>query len=110
MSSAYGHLILPMSQLVDGKPLASAYREARWIEEHRYESTGHVTPAHWRPNCSGRNCPEKPMYASRYLYVTGRAGRVTDRIQYWCPACGQKWAQRHNTPFEPAQQEAAANG
>jgi hypothetical protein len=49
----------------------------------------------WRPGCSAHNCEEKPVFATRYLYVTGRAGRVTDRVQYCCRAHGEAFAKKH---------------
>lgn len=101
MSSAYGHVMAPMRELVDNKPLASAHREAKWVPEKHWESINKVSPGHWSPNCSGRSCEAQPQYASRYSYVTGRAGRITDRIQYWCPKCAEAWAKRHKVEFKP---------
>jgi hypothetical protein len=97
-SSAYGHQINLMSELAKHRGFSGAYTKATWVPEKSYAYTTHVSPAHWSPNCSGRNCDNEPTYASRYLYTTGRAGRVTDRIQYWCKACAEAWAKRHSLP------------
>jgi hypothetical protein len=87
MSSAYGHAIAPMGGLDTGKAFGHVYNEASQVP-------------HWNdksrlPNCTGRNCEERPVFITRYLYVTGRAGRVTDRIQYCCKSHGEAFAKKH---------------
>lgn len=94
MSSAYAHKIAPMAQLINGKPLAGCYRKAHQVPHWNQAKFPGVQI--WTPNCSGRACNERPIYASEYLYVTGRAGRVTSRNQYWCKTHGEAWAKRHN--------------
>ena len=50
----------------------------------------------WHPNnCQGRKCTTRPVFETRYSYVTGRAGRVTDRRQSACQQHGEAFAKKH---------------
>lgn len=60
-----------------------------------YDGKTQVLPERWVPGCTGPRCDEKPVFVTRYFYVTGRAGRVTDRIQYRCQAHGEAFAKKH---------------
>lgn len=99
MSSAYGYVIAPLGALDTRKMFGCVYTEARQ-ERLGYGPTPDVLV--WRPGCQGRNCQERPVYVTRYLYVTGRAGRVTDRIQYCCLEHGRAFAKKHGLVLEAA--------
>jgi hypothetical protein len=97
MSSSFGHAIAPMGGLDTGKAFGHVYSEARQ-ERLGYGPTPDAMV--WRPGCSGRRCDAKPVYVTRYLYVTGRAGRVTDRIQYCCKPHGEAFAKKNGLTLE----------
>lgn len=90
MSSAYGHQIAPMGGLDRQKAFYHPYEKAELVA-HWADRTRMI----WRPSCSGRDCYERPELVTRYFYVTGRAGRVTDRIQYACRTHGEAFAKKH---------------
>ncbi len=46
------------------------------------------------PNCSTARCAGRPVYIARFDYVTGKAGRVTDRRLHLCLECGARWAKK----------------
>jgi hypothetical protein len=96
VSSAYGHAIAAIG--------AGGLDSSKYFHVTRTEvrQVLHWDPAKraagellWLPYCKGWNCPEKPEYVTRYFYVTGRAGRVTDRIQYCCRKHGEAFAKKH---------------
>lgn len=94
-SSSYGHAIAPLGGGIEtGKLFHYVRREVRrvphWHPERK--AAGELV---WNPNCSVPRCPERPEFVTRYLYVTGRAGRVTDRIQYCCRKHGETFAKKH---------------
>lgn len=103
LSSAYGHAIARLGELNSAKAftyLATEIKRAPAVMS--YDGTKQVLPERWVPGCSGQKCDEPPVYVTRYLYVTGRAGRVTDRIQYCCQAHGEAFAKKHRLTLEPA--------
>lgn len=104
MSGSWGHAIQPIGGTTTTKAFASTYTKAEqrphWNDWSKRE-TAPPDGLHWVPNCSGRACNEKPVFSTRYLYVTGRAGRVTDRVQYWCQAHGEKFAGKHGLTCTP---------
>lgn len=100
MSSASNHQIAPIAEVTRRSMFYFAYNEVK-----RYTLCDGVEI--WTPKCSGKHktpaghktCPLKPEFVSRYCYVTGRAGRVTDRNQYWCRPHAEKWATDHKVPL-----------
>lgn len=95
MSSAYGHAIAPLGGLETQKAFHAPYKRAELVA-HWADKTRQI----WRPSCSGRDCYERPVFVTRYMYVTGRRGRVTDRIQYCCKAHGEAFAKKHGLLLE----------
>lgn len=85
-----------------------------WGHSIRRYATGEVTQTsyipwngteadrrfYWHPNnCQGRDCTEIPVYETRCYYVTGQAGRVTDRRQSACQKHGEAFAKKHALPL-----------
>lgn len=56
-------------------------------------------PANMR-RCSVPHCQGSAEYITRYEYVTGRAGRVTDAIRYACDEHAVKFCDKHNIAIE----------
>lgn len=78
MSSAFDHRIVVMSE--------PARRElATWLAQPREI---------WQPWCKRGGCDLEPRYAASYCYVTGRAGRVTSRVEALCEEHGRRFAAR----------------
>lgn len=54
--------------------------------------------------CATRNCEEPTIFKVGYLYVTGRAGRVSSSEKNACQLHGERFAKKHELelPVEPA--------
>jgi hypothetical protein len=99
MSSAYGHAIQRLGGgLESTKAFCVAEHEAR-LERRGYGPLPDELV--WRPGCTRTGCPERPEYVTRYFYVTGRAGRVTDRLQYVCQAHAEAFAKKYGLELTP---------
>lgn len=96
MSSAYGHSIARLGELDSTKAFHTTLTEHDVQQRPALkDADGRVWPAYWSPPCQGRGCYEKPLYVTRYRYVTGRGGRTTDRIQYACQVHAEAFAKKH---------------
>jgi hypothetical protein len=92
MTSAYGHQIFAL-----GSPDAESFK-AFYALRTRVERVPHWNNSNemvWRPNCTRPKCDAKPVYVTLYCYVTGRRGRVTDRVQYCCAEHGAAFAKKY---------------
>lgn len=57
--------------------------------------------------CASRGCVEEAVYATGYMYVTGRRGRVTAAERNACAEHGRRFAERYKIelPAEEAGRE-----
>lgn len=106
--SAWGHVIAVMGS-VEAKPLRGGHSLSQPRRESYTRHRDGVLVEYWIPNCAGRNCDEPPRFLTNYSYVTGRAGRVTDRAQYWCDGCAERWCSKHNLAL-PTSSPSTSNG
>lgn len=101
MSTAFDYAIAPLGALESSKAFHHTIveRDVTFIPA-RTDPNGISWRAYWTPPCQGHDCRERPVYVTRYRYVTGRQGRTTDRIQYACAQHGAAFAKKHNLPLE----------
>jgi hypothetical protein len=80
---------------------------------HKVEVLADDQAREWReggkgPRWACAKCKAAPAeFGVTFLYVTGKAGRVTDRWQAVCRACAEKFAAKHGAAM-PVEQKAAA--
>lgn len=72
---------------------------------HKVEVLAADQAREWSPDGNHRRwkcarCKAAPSeFRISFRYVTGRAGRVTDRSQAVCPACATKFATKYGVPM-----------